>query len=225
MGAREFGSTKNLKVSVEGGQHVTLELTVRLSFVLPAPISAEQEMQNAARLMNSSLRHRVADELEQTWLGQEPETESAEPEQGNPALDPEAAAKEAAPAEGSIADPPTPPRQSTRSADISPPAFNPNRRGQQARTAQQQIVLHLEGRYGFTPDARTERLAFTGWLAGRPGLTLDTTNDLRPEVAQQVLRRLATEHNPDDLVAEWRATLLQPDHQPNPSIIDEPLGF
>ncbi|MGY2892789.1 hypothetical protein [Deinococcus sp. UYEF24] len=192
MGRREFSSEKNLKVDVEAGQLVTLELTVKLTFALPAPISAEHEMANAIRLMGSDLRHRVADELEQTWLGVEAPPMPGAPEQGAPILDIDEVCA------------PSPESEIKDRPSTEPPPFNLTRRNsQQARTRQQQIVLHLEGRYSFKPDRRADRLAFTAWLTEVPGLTLTSTNDLTPDLAAKVLARLNREPDAAHLIAEW----------------------
>ena len=195
MATREFSSSKRININVEAGQLVTLELTVSLTFALPEPISAEREIQNALRLMNSGLRHSVADELEQTWLGTEPEPETAaaDPEQGDPALE-----------IGEATEPLVPPAPKAGAAHVNPSAFSPNRRSGQPLTAYQQIVLYLESpRFGFSPDERERRLAFTAWLGGYPGLELSSTTDLRPEAAERIQKRLSSERQPLTLIAQW----------------------
>ena len=211
MGARIHDVDKSLKVTVGDSALVTLELTVKVHFSLPHPISLAQEIENATRLLNSEFRHEVAAELENIWRG--PAEGRADPEKGAPDLDIDVPS-----------DPSTPPLATTTQAAVSPPHFSPNRRNsQQARTRQQQIVLHLEGRYGFKPDQRTDRLAFTAWLTEVPGLTLTSANDLTPELAAKVLSRLNREPDAAHLVAEWRTYGLG--LPVNLSAPEESLGF
>jgi len=65
-------------------------------------------------------------------------------------------------------------------------------------------VLHLEGRYGFQPHQRQERLAFTAWLSRFPG-ELTSTTQLDLQQAQLVLKKLGAERDPQRLITEWRS--------------------